>query len=391
MFEGIDRRSFIRTAAAGTGALCMAPRLMADAQRPDYRGPNVVLIRFGGGVRRREVVDPDRTWAPYFRHELTKRGTLLTDLRITSDPGVETNHGPGTLNLLTGRYDNHRKLENGSLFEARVPTAPTLFEYLRRSYNVPAHRALIVNGEDRTQEEFYSFSNDHLFGVQYRSSVLSLYRYKVHLLRRQIENGEFSGDILQQKQSELQRLEAVDYRTEGSEGQGPRIAAFWENWRRFYGESGLRNPRGDRLLTELAIRALRELRPRLIMVNFNDPDYVHWGNMNHYTRGISIIDRSIRRIVEFCDNDEFYAGNTIFAIVPDCGRDSNRYMRVPCQHHFNSASSRLIFALLMGPGIAAGRVADKPAEQICVAPTLGRMMGLETAQADGAVLEEVMA
>ena len=57
------------------------------------------------------------------------------------------------------------------------------------------------------------------------------------------------------------------------------------------------NPRGDRLLTELTIRALKELRPRLIMVNYNDPDYVHWGNMTHYTRGVAVIDEGLRQLV----------------------------------------------------------------------------------------------
>ena len=42
---------------------------------------------------------------------------------------------------------------------------PTIFEYLRRHYDVPEHQALIVNGEDRINEEFYTFSNHHLFGV----------------------------------------------------------------------------------------------------------------------------------------------------------------------------------------------------------------------------------
>ena len=79
-------------------------------------------------------------------------------------------------------------------FESSVPT---LFEYLRESFNVPEHQALIVNGEDRTDEEFYSFSNHHLFGANFRSDVLSLYRFKVFLLREQLASGKFAGKELE--------------------------------------------------------------------------------------------------------------------------------------------------------------------------------------------------
>lgn len=39
-----------------------------------------------------------------------------------------------------------------------------------------------------------------------------------------------------------------------------------------YGDDGLRNARGDRLLTELAVQALTQLQPRLMMVNYQDPN-----------------------------------------------------------------------------------------------------------------------
>ena len=56
--------------------------------------------------------------------------------------------------------------------------------------------------------------------------------------------------------------------------------------------------------------------------------------------------------------DPEYRDNTIFAVVPDCGRDSNPYVAVPCQHHFNSRSAHEIFALFFGPGIRMGLMAS---------------------------------
>ncbi len=154
------------------------------------------------------------------------------------------------------------------------------FDFLNSSkaYNIAEHEALIINGEDRTDEEFYSFSNHHLFGANYRSTTLSLYRFKVHLLRRQLERGGLRDQELKKKTADLTKFEALDYRLDGSKAPLPEITRFWDDWRAFYGDSGFVNARGDRLLTQIAMTAMEKLRPRLMMINYNDPDYVHWGN-----------------------------------------------------------------------------------------------------------------
>ena len=38
-----------------------------------------------------------------------------------------------------------------------------------------------------------------------------------------------------------------------------------------------------------AVTAMTELSPKLMMVCYQDPDYVHWGNASHYTRAIAVI------------------------------------------------------------------------------------------------------
>lgn len=393
----VPRRSFLKGLLAGAGTLATASPLAASLAEasisplPPYRGPKLIIIRFGGGARRHETIDPVSTYSPYLCHELSKRGTFFKNMEIDSLQGVETSHGQGTLYIITGKYERFKDVGGkflGQRFEASVPT---VFEYLRKAYAVPDHQALIVNGEDRTDEEFYTFSNHHLFGAHFRSNVLSLYRFKTYLLRRQITDGKWHGPELEKKKKELAKLEQVDYRRSESAGQGPEISAFWDRWREYYGESGLVNPRGDRLLTELAIRALKDLRPRLLMVNYNDCDYVHWGNMTHYTRGIAVMDEGLRQIVAAVEGDDEYRHDTIFVVVPDCGRDSNPLVAVPCQHHFGSKSSHEIFALIFGPGVAARQVVDHRVDQISLAATIGQLMGFPVKFAEGPVLSEVFA
>ena len=128
-----------------------------------------------------------------------------------------------------------------------------------------------------------------------------------------------------------------------------------------------------------------------MMINYNDPDYVHWGTMSHYTRGISIIDRGIEQLHAMVESDEHYRGNTVFAIVPDCGRDSNPFAPVPCQHHFNSKSSHEIWALMFGPGVPKNRIVDHEVQQTSIAATIGRYMKMPTRFTEGPVLEEAIA
>jgi hypothetical protein len=415
MTATIDRRTFLTgtvaagTVAAGTalsGTAGLASGLWlrpawADAPDPrsPYEGPNVVLVRFGGGVRRRETIDPQQTYAPYFLRELCPRGTLFSNMTISGtllrdgeEHEIETGHQHGTLNLLTGRYDRYQDVDNRPLRQAFVPKVPTLFEYLRRACDVPPHQTLIVNSEDRTQEEFYSFSNHHLFGVDYRCHILSLYRFKLWKLQRQIDEGTLEGNALRQAEQELERLRKLDYRSEIDEQHAAaEIDRFWEEWQADYGTSGLVNPRGDRLLTELSIRAMRTLRPRLVLINYTDPDYVHWGHMTHYTRGVAIIDQGFKRLVAAVESDPFYRDRTLFVIVPDCGRDSNPFMAVPCQHHFNTKSARELFALFYGPGVERSRIVDKPADQIQVTATIANLMGINAEFAEGDVLSEAIA
>jgi hypothetical protein len=425
MSTPIDRRRFLQT-SAGFGALAAGLSISAETRPPapapagaapvllpandgprlaypDDR-PRVILIRFGGGVRRQETIaDPDRTWCPFVYHELFRnKGILLNNVEIENNPKIVTSHGEGTLYILTGRYDEYKDVHGrflGNRFEAKVPT---LFEYLRHTYDIPAHQALIVNGEDRIDEDYFTFSNTPHYGVRYRSTVLSLHRYKTFLLRDDLAHGRWTrtgrepltDSERRQKEQQLRQMENRGDRVRDAQPAGPEMEAFWQRWREYYGTSGFLNPRGDRLLTTLSLWALRRLRPRLLMINYQDPDYVHWGNRNFYTRAIAIIDEGIRELYNTVQADPEYRDRTVFLIVPDCGRDSNRCTPIPYQHHFNSRSAREVFVIAAGPGIAHGRTpVRRKAQQCSVAASVGRIMGFPTPEVDrgAGLLQEIHA
>lgn len=382
----VTRRDFTAGLAAGTAAAT----LPLPSQAARYRGPNVVLIRFGGGVRRYETIDENGTYAPYTRKVLAKRGVLIPNMRIDKLEGGNTSHAEGTLNLLTGRYNAYRDAGSKFLQDRLEPTEPTLFEYLRHAYDIPSHEALLINGEDRPQEEFFTYGIHGHFGIDFRSEMLSLHRFKLYKFARLLEDGGLAEDERLAAEQQLSELLAKDAREIAPEQSDP-IQRFWAKWREHYGDDGFKNPRGDRLLTELALWAIRDLKPRLMMVNYQDPDYVHWGNASHYTRAIAIIDDGIRQVVEALDRDEHYRNNTVIVITPDCGRDANPLMSVPFQHHFNSGEARAVWALVLGRGVRRDRVFDREVDQTAIAATLAEVMGVRAERSEGDVLSGVFA
>ena len=385
----MDRRAFHKGVAAAALTAALPDPALPNPARAGYQGPNVILVRFGGGVRRAETVVADTTYAPFLVHDLIPRGAFIPDLTIAQLDGVDTSHAEGTLNLLTGRYLAYRDAGSGALSDRLEPTEPTLFEYLRAAFAIPPHQALLVNGEDRPQEEFFTYGTHDHYGIAVRAEMLSLYRFKLYKFAEILREGRAPEDQLVAAATELDRLRAADARPM-AEAQSAEVNEFWARWRARHGDDGLRNARGDRLLTALALQAMATLQPRLMMVNYQDTDYVHWGNPTHYTRAIQIIDDGLRQIVAAMDSLPFYAGNTVIVVTPDCGRDANPLMGVPFQHHFNTASARQVWAVLAGPRVARGVVMDRPADQSAIAPTIAALMGFRAGQSEGDALATVL-
>src|SRR5216117_3888669 len=97
----LPRRTFIRGVIAGGGLLAAGGSLSAAGPptedsvetRPSFNGRNIVLIRFGGGARRIETIDPHSTYGPFLCRQFAKRGTLFNNMEIAQIEGLNTSHG----------------------------------------------------------------------------------------------------------------------------------------------------------------------------------------------------------------------------------------------------------------------------------------------------------
>ena len=134
--------------------------------------------------------------------------------------------------LITGKYEKLQGVSFDEDFRRRYPgtkpqplddrfesKVPTLFEYFRKAFRVPPQQTLIVNSEDRKSEEFYTYSTHLGYGVNYKSEVLSLYRFKTWLLRRDLAAGKYAGKERKEQEKKLAELEKVDFRREEAAGE----------------------------------------------------------------------------------------------------------------------------------------------------------------------------
>ncbi|MCB1681870.1 MAG: hypothetical protein H6858_06205 [Rhodospirillales bacterium] len=391
----LTRRLFMQMTASATvflGGQMFLPRsaFAADISGKKYKGPNVILIRFGGGVRRRETINPVNSFSPFMLNRLIPNGTLYSNMSIAELPHNDTDHAQGTVNIMTGRYfgyTTHDEKVSGNFLR---PSVPSIFEYLRANYALEAHEALIINGEDRAQDDGFHMHLHEEYGAETRPELLSPTRFDAYMLQLKLEQDSLSADIRSELEKKLSDVRKKSPQFLKPDEYSQEIQTFWRKWRAYYGDDNLKHPRGDRQTTEMALWALRYLRPKLMMVNYQDPDFVHFGVKSHYTRGISIIDQGIQTLVTAVEADPFYRENTVFVIVPDCGRDNNPLMDVPFQHHFNSHSSHEIFALLYGTGIAKNKTIGRETDQTAIASTIAALMGFRATESEGDILKEAL-
>jgi len=392
MSHHLTRRAFSKMLLSATvfmGSSMLLPEtgfsgIINKSSGKTYKGPNVIIIRYGGGVRRRETIDMDHTYSPFMMNVLAPQATLYNNMEISNFEGQKTDHAQGTLNILTGRYNAFKNIGDGILGNTLQPTHPTLFEYFRKAYDVGIHESLIINGENHPENDSMNFGTSHDYGVEYKSELLSYHKYRAFVLKTKLYN----GDITKKEQDELDEIISKSSNLIDPDMYPPSIQSFWQKWQRYYGDDRAIIPRGDSMSTEVALWALRDLRPKLMLINYEDPDHVHWGAKSHYKRGIMGIDQGIQQLVKAVETDPFYKDNTVFVIVPDCGRTDNLLMDIPYQHHFNTRSTREIFAMISGAGIEKNQIIDHAVDQTSIAATVAKIMGFEAEMAEGSVLEE---
>lgn len=419
--EGISRRGFLKglgalgwSLAAGTGGPLWGKEpvpLESRADLPGAKDPKVVLVQYGGCVRRRETIaslqSPHTTLSPFLFHRLMPEGTVLEAMRNDELTG----HASGSFYLFSGAYP---KTQDGPFQRPEPISIPMLGEYLVKTKGWSPSQSLVVHNEQLDTERIWASVHPD-FGSEFAPGVLSIYRLRKLLLERDLEAQRSAGrerevvraqEALEKHLAETQRREQEAYLRDS-----PELLAFWERYLDFYEPPGVRTredlepkgqmqslvslfdpilPQGDEGWTILAKRALFELRPRFLSVIYRDVDYVHWGLPFLYQRGIERMDRGLFEIARQIEQDPYYRGTTTLLVVPEAGRGTDPKLRLPFQHHGpEDPGSHEVFLYARGPGIEAGKRIDTPSQIIDVAPTVLKIFGETSPFCEGRVLDEL--
>ena len=126
------------------------------------------------------------------------------------------------------------------------------------------------------------------------------------------------------------------------------------------------------------LAVLREHHPRLVLSNFKEPDASgHHKDWQGYLRGIRDTDAMIGKLWEFLQTDPVYAGRSVLFITNDHGRHLDGVGDGFVSHGDACAGCRKIELLALGAGITPGTVVATHHNQIDLAATIARLIGVD--------------
>lgn len=366
------RREFLRLASACTVNSVLLPSLPMRAAG-SIGGKKVVVVTFGGGARDEETFGPDgHENIPWLLKTLLPQSTFFGQVVNRGILG----HYVATTSLATGVYETFNN------FSGVAPPHPTLFEYFRRDLRRPAHDAWLISPSNGFRN--MGGSTARKYGPEFGASVLLPKQ-----LLQAASPGHGAGSI--------DRLLRDTYEEPHISGgaTGETELRQIENILRFsrdeFVQHALSMDSADELSVYVAHQLMLQVAPSLLWITLHDIDVAHSGAFSLYIDGIQRTDRLCVDIWKNIQANPEYSGKTTMFVLPDFGRDSdtdpggNSF-----QHHrTGDAASRTTWMMVLGPGVREGVFVQRAVESIDLVPTIGKILGISTALAEGRVLSEV--
>ncbi len=399
----IDRRAFLKTSA---GACAAATLTRCQSRRPfgitRPRAEQVVLVRFGGGVRHQDLFDTTKpTLAPYLC-TLAQAGTFVPD--VWNDH--LTRHDTATLYLLTGRYGARLDSnERGSQNLADIAASPTIFEAYRRHHGAPRSRALAAGvPSTSTSVDFGpTFGATALAGAEAGPARPLPYGDPTLGPASHVElaNQHLGRLLLTLKEPRLPRDPGARWRA--VRGQVSEVVAghalaspeLTEPYcdaladRVVEGRPYIRAETSDEWLLDVTLRAMRLNRPVLTAIAFSTPDIAHRGAFGSYATAVRRIDVLLERLARFLAEDPYYRGRTLLLVTTDCGRGDPRFDRH--DEPFDDPSLRRLFLVAAGPCARRGLLGAGRRQQIDLAPSIAQILEFPLEGAEGEPIPEILA
>ncbi len=396
---GIDRRGFLKAAAAGAAGAALAADALAEggaypprpaksppADDPKSPGPgHFLLVAFAGGVRSRETWGTPSNVPNLMR--IASQGVVMPSVRTPN-----LGHYGSALSLCTGCSEVRGIRDNN-----RGPD-PTIFEYARKQLRLPPQDVWLSTA-DGAQTVNFAYGTNKDYGAEYGANLIGT---------DGIFNAEFRevlrgfGEPRMPSEDEAKRLDRLAKAMDPdalSDAEDRKFATDPEHARRLQkfileeltgGTAGITGPgAGDAKAVRVARNILRTFRPRLIGVVLGNADVAH-GSFNSYVEVIRRNDAELGLLWEAIQQDPELKDSTTLFVLPEFGRDANLNQRNGLDHGDSSEDLGRVACFAAGPNIVKGKVHERPVDSIDVAPTIGALMGLKTEYAKGKPIAAIL-
>lgn len=148
--------------------------------------------------------------------------------------------------------------------------------------------------------------------------------------------------------------------------------------------------RDDSTTFDTLISVLSEYHPKLILVNFRDPDFAaHTNNWNNYLNGIRNTDKYIFQIREYIQNDPYYKGRTTLFVTNDHGRHLDSISGGFASHGDGCDGCRHINFYATGPDFKQGVIINNQRELNDITATIAEIMHIKMEYSSGEIMYEL--
>ncbi|MBK7642185.1 MAG: DUF1501 domain-containing protein [Planctomycetes bacterium] len=373
----MDRRTFLKTAAAAGGVLASARSV--QAQPLSALGPlasarktrHLVLVAFAGGVRTRETFGSPQN-VPTLQ-ALADDGVLYTRAR-TSNLG----HFGAALAIFTGLAEQRGIRENTRSDDV------TLFEYLRKDLGWGPNEAWIATSGG-AQQVNYAYGTHSDYGSKYGANTLD---------GEGIFNREFKslldtwGRPRTWSEAEERQLAALRACLASRKGAAAAQAGAAQVERFLLQEltRGTADLTGPNASDAKALRVARNLlvlfRPRITAVVLQDADIAH-GNYGGYVEVVRRNDEALGTLWQAVKQDPELADSTAIIVVPEFGRDRDLNSRRGLDHGDGSEDLAYVSCTCWGPDFKKKAIVKEDVGVVDVTPTICDLFGAKSRLARG--------
>ncbi len=399
----MQRREFIKTTALATAGAVFMPYILPTGRLFAASGmqlaQHVVYVLFAGGVRQQESVlqrylsdgqgvnsvgnimynmlngaaptskiiygtnmqgqpSGSQPIPKILNTSLQQQGTLLPEMRYSKGG---TGHYGGLNTILTGNYTQAQGLKQRPVF-------PSVFEYVRRHLNVPATKTWFVGNGIGNSIPLLNYSNHNNYGQMYGANFIAPTTAfgeegDVYYRDTKIYHPDEQGDIDEMRtflnnsfSANLGDLDGV----KNTDADRALIKQFMAQTfqKRDSGQLALPpvTDNGDTYTMGFACEVLKNFKPTLTVVNFNNVDACH-SSYTNYLKALHRADHAVGHLWNYIQTQiPEMAGNTAIVVQPEHGRnlepnpivDSNNFKAFD---HDSDANSRRVFGLMAGRGV----------------------------------------